>query len=698
MLEAATTPSGVRLRYLHKTSLEASWGACTVWVLSDKLDPQVRAVLLAMVSRIPDGGILQRYLELLNQAGDGVEDALCDAARLPEKARTFLKKWVTDYKHGSISELTGVPAIVVENISCPFARLLMDDPLFVGIEASTRAVAHLGTSRAWDLGPVPEPLPLGGSYRARALLRDEAKERASAYAKWEYAKSAWSTALQDAGIRSSIGAGPSGFKEFLDRSRHLMPSDFGTTVGMCYNPRVGFRHLTKMHALFALSLGRSHELFGRCIVDEMVPTMRYILSASDQSPARMAWADATSRAYDSNGGGVGRTEDLLKLAIACLGDDQEDGSSAVLRYSYRLYMLDRQCTVATLRLKLVAALIDVFQEVCQGLVPPRAARDPAGFDHLFHVAQELPYGVSTEDACVRGSDLQMHTVEVEPPDRFYGDVPSGPDRGSVRARTSRNPSGPGAAVRQMRAEITQVDIPSGTRAEFLGRGYGSASVEQQTWVRGYIYTSIAEWRDFARHRPVRFVASLVQVGHKQDPLLDPMYTHPPAGVRDPHTLAHYDRIRRMYGTDLQRFGYQHALHVPVDVRGGAPYATYDAWPASLAWMHQLPLGTLVRLDFSGRLSDVKYMCELRACSPSGHFAYRSIAQMLLCDLHWKYHMAVLDAVRSARTASGVENTRVSRTKFRSHAWLNTARHLRGLYPELCTQSINPFPELPVYLW
>jgi len=167
-------------KYLHKVN-----ESC--WKLDHRVTPEVSAMFSAMVSRLPLGGIEARYRqvveavaqercrELLEDRKTGLEavgiavennplhpDAV-SWSTLPERVRDdlraqaedklteyplhpkvqeFFDKFVGQYGHGSIKELTGQPAIFWEGISPWNAYLSFDNPLVSGQESSTRAVRH----------------------------------------------------------------------------------------------------------------------------------------------------------------------------------------------------------------------------------------------------------------------------------------------------------------------------------------------------------------------------------------------------------------------------------------------------------------------------------------------------------------------------------------------------------------------------
>lgn len=160
--------------YLH----EVSPG---IFYLDHRLTPEVRAMLAAMASRAPLGGIKARYEQIVRAVAEGLldeadakcsperiqqakefveamgdsftrdsrvalrrdqaEDRLCEYPLHP-KVQEFFGQFVRDYGHSSIMELTGQPAVYIEGISWFSCYLLFDSPLCAGQEFSTRAVRH----------------------------------------------------------------------------------------------------------------------------------------------------------------------------------------------------------------------------------------------------------------------------------------------------------------------------------------------------------------------------------------------------------------------------------------------------------------------------------------------------------------------------------------------------------------------------
>ncbi len=142
------------MHLLHESSPGFYW-------LDHRIVPEIRAMLAAMVSRQPSGGIRQRYLEVVSAIAkaeglhfdpDPLSDPQANMAAefrlttypLPARALDFMRKWVDDYGHASILEQPGGANVYVEGISRETAWRLFDSPLAIGQEMSTRAVVHSG--------------------------------------------------------------------------------------------------------------------------------------------------------------------------------------------------------------------------------------------------------------------------------------------------------------------------------------------------------------------------------------------------------------------------------------------------------------------------------------------------------------------------------------------------------------------------
>lgn len=216
------------MKYLHKNGPHT-------WILDSRLAPEVRAMLCAMASRMPAGGILQRYTEVVQAVqeefpGDTTEDAeerLCSYP-LPKRAQKFFDVFVGMYGHSSVMELVGSPAIFVEGVSWWTAYKLFDNPQVAGQEFSTRAVQH----KDW---------PLCMEAQGDSLLED-------LHSRWlrlfEVEVQAWQAKLEDPEERAKLGiADKEPFRPALDRARWAIPGTIATGCSQTANLRTMARVL-----------------------------------------------------------------------------------------------------------------------------------------------------------------------------------------------------------------------------------------------------------------------------------------------------------------------------------------------------------------------------------------------------------------------------------------------------------------------
>lgn len=171
-------------KYLHAVGVSTFW-------LDHKLTPEVRAMLAAMASRAPLGGVQARYAQIVEAVGQSLfeekrarlaednpdgeimtweqlpeahgwlgiaEDRLCDYPLHP-KVQKFFDDFVGKYGHSSILELVGQPTVYVEGVSWLTAWLTFDSPLCAGQEFSTRAVQH----KDWPMARECEEVDVGAT-------------------------------------------------------------------------------------------------------------------------------------------------------------------------------------------------------------------------------------------------------------------------------------------------------------------------------------------------------------------------------------------------------------------------------------------------------------------------------------------------------------------------------------------------------
>lgn len=189
-----------------------------VFVLHHGVLPEVQAMLLAMVSRAPAGGLRQRLAELIADVG-GVTPLF--EYPLHPRVQRFISKWVGQYGHSSPRELTGRPAVYIEGLSWLMCSHLFDSSLVIGQENSTRAVARDGT---WPMARDASPrLQLNhdywmGVYRAELT--------------------AWEKKLEDPAERAARGIeDKEPFRPALDRARWALPGTISTGASFCSHIR-----------------------------------------------------------------------------------------------------------------------------------------------------------------------------------------------------------------------------------------------------------------------------------------------------------------------------------------------------------------------------------------------------------------------------------------------------------------------------
>ena len=238
-------------------------------VLDHRLTPEVRAMLAAMVSRSPIGGMKQRYMEVLRAVAEGLveedfqkypPERMEQATRylkedhgeanyreamisgrlgeaevalttypLHPKVQGFFDQFVGAYGHSSILELTGSPTVGVEGISWFTAWLLFDSPLVAGQEFSTRAVRHKDWPMARE-SRIVEGIAWGDTVSEGTVtdpsfadLHREWLEVYEAEVAW------WQKHLSDPENRAALGIGDKEpFRPALDRARWALPGTFAT--------------------------------------------------------------------------------------------------------------------------------------------------------------------------------------------------------------------------------------------------------------------------------------------------------------------------------------------------------------------------------------------------------------------------------------------------------------------------------------
>jgi hypothetical protein len=194
----------------------------------------------SMASRLPDGGILSRYRQVVTevarslaretshanflQSSDSEWPAFAEEAEerltiypLHLRVKGFFDEFVGNYGHSSIQEQVGDPALYVEGISWLTAWLLFDSPLVKGQEFSTRAVRYKDWSMAREVG----------GHDGLAALHRDWLEVYDTEVEW------WKNHLTDPANREALGIGDNEpFRPALDRARWALPGSIAT--GACF--------------------------------------------------------------------------------------------------------------------------------------------------------------------------------------------------------------------------------------------------------------------------------------------------------------------------------------------------------------------------------------------------------------------------------------------------------------------------------
>lgn len=254
-------PLVYRFQYLHQGPNEHNW-----W-LDHRLTPDCRAMLVAMTSRNPVGGLRARYCQLLVRvalhehrvtdpsakrvreltdafminvphAVDFVrsvsaEDILCRYPLHPV-VQQFFEKWVGQYGHSSVVELSGNPAFYVDGISWFTAWNLFDSRLVCGQENSTRAVSR----RDWPLCREAKGNP--------DILENDRRWSEMFVAELD----AWKDRFKDPEERRRYGvADKEPFRPALDHARWALSGAKSTGVAFASHLRERARALRQLDAL-----------------------------------------------------------------------------------------------------------------------------------------------------------------------------------------------------------------------------------------------------------------------------------------------------------------------------------------------------------------------------------------------------------------------------------------------------------------
>lgn len=232
-------------------------------VIDHRIRPEIRAMLLAMASRMPVGGIRQRYAEIVDAAardsynqtmrgggreelgsGDVTPQAAIKRAEeamthsIPAKVQGFFDTFVGAYGHASIKGCTGSPSVFVEGVSRWTAWLSFDDPCVNGQEFSTRAKRRKDWPMAYEAANAPDPW-------AEKLREIHDLGLASYNAEVDWRKDFFS----DAKNRKEYGvADNEHFRPAFDRARWAIPGTIATGFGHAGDVRTMGRVIAQARA------------------------------------------------------------------------------------------------------------------------------------------------------------------------------------------------------------------------------------------------------------------------------------------------------------------------------------------------------------------------------------------------------------------------------------------------------------------
>lgn len=297
------------MKYLHSVGSH-------VYYLDHRIVPEVRAMLAAMVSRLPAGGITQRYAEVVTAVVKGFTDeerqaGICPEDRLtryplPPQVKVFFDDFVGRYGHSSILELVGSPTVFVEGISWATCWMLFDSPLCAGQEFSTRAVRHKDWPMAAECSYIKEM-----SREVVATERDESwwitkLIPGPTYTEWDVHPALaalhegwlaiydaevewWKDHLSVKANRDALNIGDKEpFRPAFDRARWALPGTIATGCAHATNLRERVRTLKSASSVLASSDS------GMALVED-------ILRAYDEALPGMAGMGGREAVYGESG-------------------------------------------------------------------------------------------------------------------------------------------------------------------------------------------------------------------------------------------------------------------------------------------------------------------------------------------------------------------------------------------------------------
>jgi len=304
-----------------------------IYVLDHRLTPEVRAMLCAMASRMPAGGIVARYEEVVGAVAEGIKEEglergwlyyldrnneptsedgeghrliiksvgyhgdevsgplkpekLFEMAEtrltqypIPDRVQGFFDQFVANYGHASIMELTGSPSVYIEGVSWYAAYLSFDSPLCSGQEFSTRAVRHKDWPMARECLTSHTVTTLESNTEAGKTILVPIPEFKSLHDQWfdvfEAEVEAWKNHLSDPRVREELGiADKEPFRPALDRARWAIPGTIATGFAHTGHLRERARTFKDAIAVAGKSEGQVLHLWRdiRRAYDEALPGM-----------------------------------------------------------------------------------------------------------------------------------------------------------------------------------------------------------------------------------------------------------------------------------------------------------------------------------------------------------------------------------------------------------------------------------------
>lgn len=232
------------------------------FLLDHRLTPELSACLCAMASRLPEGGIEARYLEILTshildktsmkkETWEGLSwqekqvlvthhELDLTEYPLPAKVQRFIDTNIAKYGHSSPLELTGNPRVYIQDVSIPTCHASFNSPLVAGQEFSTRAVRRRDWPLCYELQGIVGDSAIS---HLKALHEDwfEVNEAETAWWKEHYSD-------PENRKRDNIGDDEP-FRPALDRARWSIPSTAATGCAHTANLRVMARVINDHLAL-----------------------------------------------------------------------------------------------------------------------------------------------------------------------------------------------------------------------------------------------------------------------------------------------------------------------------------------------------------------------------------------------------------------------------------------------------------------